>query len=172
MTSLTRTQRANLDKLATYLENLPADYKHFGMWEYFNPGANTESEIIEYVTNPNKQVHECGTSACALGHGPAAGISFHPKDFGAYGEPNWDTYSERFCGISDDNETYDTWDWLFGSEWSAYDDTHQGAAARIRFILAGNKIPNRFKSGRLFEMPDEDWHELTDAYQPYKVQPQ
>ena len=145
MTDLTRAQRTNLKKLAVYLENLPEDYGFFGMRDF----NSLEGEIaVEYALKNGglakfAEVNECGTVACAVGHGPSAGILFRKtKDFdtiesldgGKFKQPDWDTYSERFAPRFS-NE----WDWMFGPDWDDVDDTHRGAAARIRYILDGGE---------------------------------
>lgn len=112
--TLTRTQRSNLRKLATYLESLPAVYKHFDMAIYFRGSRNLTMD-----SSPA----ECGTVACAAGHGPAAGI-----------KPNayyWSDYVGR--NFTDDDG--DVYEFLFASSWCEIDNTHQGAAQRIRYFL-------------------------------------
>ena len=95
----TDEQRANLTKLADYLCNLPDDYQHFNM-SYF--------------------VSECGTSACAVGHGPAAGIPLKKDD-------NWLTYSyENFCFSGA------FWRYMFGSDWP---NCPKAAAHRIWEVI-------------------------------------
>lgn len=155
---LTRTQCNNLAKLATYLEGLPADYSHFSMDVFIKGGDEekedgNESSYVEYaLTNGGVGKHGCGTVACAIGHGPAAGIFFRKVELSSDStwdeeecdwlpikEPNWDKYSQRFAPL-------DTglWAWFFGSGWEDEDNTHQGAAARIRYVLDRNSIPEAF----------------------------
>lgn len=110
----------NLETLANYLEALPAGYRHFSMWtylshygrhDYFHPVDAGVSEM------------ECGTVACAVGHGPAAGLAALPGE-------NWEAYEQRVFGV-----TLAEWTWCFASSWGAIDNTPQGAAKRIRYML-------------------------------------
>lgn len=153
MAKLTRAQRANLKKLATYLENLPEDYQHFEMSEF---NSLSDADAVDYGLNNGgldrfSEANACGTVACAVGHGPSAGVLFRKgKDYvtyDCYGEkfvdPKWNEYSERFAPLRSDE-----WNWMFGAEWSDYDNTHRGAAARIRYLLDGNTPP--ITTGRYF----------------------
>ena len=103
----------NLRKLAKYLEKLPASYPHFSMFDYVSDGTQPQ-EAHEF---------ECGTVACAVGHGPAAGIK--PKK-----EEGWCEYEDRVFALAKSE-----WDWCFASEWRITDNTPQGAAKRILYML-------------------------------------
>jgi len=110
--------RENLEKLASYLEELPEDYEHFGMSSYFK----NNNGVIFYVDR-SPLAGECGTVACAVGHGPAAGIE--PS-----GHENWVGYARRAFDLSTSQER-----WCFSGAWAVIDDTPQGAAKRIRYML-------------------------------------
>lgn len=115
----------NLNKLADYLLALPPDYRDFDMGTFCKvPG--TEDEF-----SPDQSRHECGTVACALGHGPRAGIEPEPTE-------SWQGYCHRQFGLhwwSDEAE------WCFGGNWVLFDDTPRGAGLRIKWLLAGKPIP-------------------------------
>lgn len=129
-----KKHRDNLTKLATYLESLPDDYDHFGMDEY------NADEFGKVIRIENRR-YDCGTVACAVGHGPAAGIRLHKDN-------NWRVYAKRAFGVSASVwEDDPVWDYLFSHEWARYDDTHQGAAARIRTFLAGG-VPDGWEEAR------------------------
>lgn len=137
--TFTQQQRFNLHKLADYLDSLPADYEHFGMQTYYSgPGVFVAHDL--YVNAPRDFFTVCGTVACALGHGPAAGIPFTERDFGecigerTTGAIDFDKYMEKFTGD-------DAWEWLFSDEWAEVDNHHYGAAARIRFVLDKGWVP-------------------------------
>lgn len=120
-----KKHKDNLLKLATYLETLPDDYGHFNMSEYME---NIDGYYV-CITLQNKP--DCGTVACAVGHGPAAGIR-------VYGDTSWGDYAERVFGYM----TTDAFEYMFGSSWSDYDNTPKGAAARIRTYVALGHAPN------------------------------
>lgn len=110
---LSKQQVKNLRKLAAYLKTLPVDYPDFAMDEYVrgvDPGEQA-------------RVAECGTAACAAGHGPAAGVKPMPGE-------NWTDYSFRAFA-----DPLESWSWCFESTWSGVDNTAHGAAARIEFML-------------------------------------
>jgi hypothetical protein len=139
--ALTRTQPKNLAKLADYLEDLPEGYEHFGMSDYLQTD-NRDAEI-EYAKR-NGGVAHCGTAACAIGHGPAAGLLFKPSEFQLGSRlqpvPDWGAYARRFVAEEFDRN----YNWAFGGGWAAYDNHHWGAAARIRYLLAYGSPPAEF----------------------------
>lgn len=157
--ALTRTQRKNLAKLADYLESLPRRYRHFEMRDFTGLPEGDE-RLIEYARH-NGGVGKCGTVACAVGHGPAAGILFRRQDFHRmpHGRlrANWTRYSQRFAPRGLDEPEFD---WAFGSPWSKVDNHHWGAAARIRYLLKHGAPPDGF-----------DWFtnegEFVEAYRPF-----
>lgn len=109
---ISETQRANLAKLADYLAALPKNYEGFRM--------------STYSTETHKAIHECGTAACAAGHGPAAGIE-------AEEDEDWQSYVSRvFFPFLTDRAG---WLWCFSPAWQSHDNTPHGAAARIRWYL-------------------------------------
>jgi hypothetical protein len=109
---LTDEQRANLAKLAAYLRTLPADYRDFDM-STFCRGGNIP------------RVVPCGTAACAVGHGPSAGVEPIAED------TSWLAYADRVFGADCDAHY-----WMFGGGWGERDNTVLGAAARIEHTLA------------------------------------
>jgi len=115
---LSEEQIKNLRTLAAYLKTLPADYPDFEMNDYVSTG-----ELEAHVP-------KCGTAACAVGHGPNAGML--PLN----GE-TWGAYSMRVF-IADSQLTgsdCDPWEWCFDSQWSDVDNTAHGAAERILHML-------------------------------------
>ena len=128
-----KKQKDNLAKLATYLEALPADYDQFDMDDYNRrDGAHLHLDHRSY---------ECGTVACAVGHGPAAGIRVYSDGGG------WRSYAERVFGVEQNG--YDhrgaSFDFMFSAKWVNYDNTPAGVAARIRTFLAnGCEVPQNW----------------------------
>ena len=62
--------------------------------------------------------------SCAIGYGPDSGI---PK----LHDENWGEYYIRAFGVA---RGY-SWDWCFSGEWRYRDNTPQGAAARILYLV-------------------------------------
>jgi hypothetical protein len=69
-------KRKNLRKLAEYLLSLPEDYKHFNMGRFYceNYRKGYNSWWNNQEPDEIKPTMDCGTVACALGHGISAGI--------------------------------------------------------------------------------------------------
>lgn len=145
MINLTELQRSNLDKLATYLESLSEDYNHFDMATYMYGFGHSIDTLIHYVKH-NGGVDSCGTTACAVGHGPAAGIFFSDEELepdGIASEINWNLYAaNNFVGGDTHTQTPE-YHWCFGGSWVWHDNHHYGAAARIRYMLA-HGVPKDF----------------------------
>ena len=143
---LTPRRRENLAKLATYLEGLSKRYEHFSMRVF----AANFTDVVEYgLKNGGVEKYGCGTIACAVGHGPAAGILVTPSHLEGKDDIDWFSYTAaNFLGAWKPFEFEDhiysqphLFAWLFGEAWADVDNHHHGAAARIRYLLAGNDLP-------------------------------
>ena len=131
--------RRNLRKLANYLLNLSNDYDHFGMATYNNDGRPRQAMATA----------QCHTVACALGHGPYAGI----LPLTAEGSRDWSDYQAEVFGL----DCFE-WAWCFEAGWYRVDNTPKGAALRI-FYLLDEGVPQRYFS------PSRHYKKLyTNAY--------
>lgn len=118
----------NLTKLANYLENNVVQ-DHFDM-EYYYVDNNVEKTRPKEITI--EDYNTCGTVACAAGYGPAAGVE-------PYDNESWLTYiCNNFTGSNSI-----IYDWCFAPEWRYYDNTPEGAAKRIKFMLKYMATPIR-----------------------------
>lgn len=138
----TPAQRANLALLAAKLESLPKGYKHFKM-EYYLEVDNLDEEskaFIKYAQeNGGLGQWNCPAVACAIGHGPSAGILFKRSEID--GAPMWGRYAQRAFGARE-GEVYPLYAWLFSGYWGDVDNHHWGAAARIRYVLHHRQVPS------------------------------
>lgn len=160
MFKFAKEHRANLEKLATFLEGLPEDYQHFNMVTFACHNGTCEVDFTadNFAKHPKELLENCGTVACALGHGPAAGVPvgrlFLNRASLAYSGIDWDKYAKVRFGINREDQGYQNdgtfrwqcgnklWQFLFGPYWEETDNTPHGAAARIRFVLDGNDLPS------------------------------
>ena len=81
----------------------------------------------------------CGTMGCAIGHGPESGIPKFPGE-------TWAEYCVRAFGVTRGH----SWDWCFDGEWRYHDNTPQGAAVRILYLVEHGAPPadwDRFGAG-------------------------
>lgn len=196
---LTRTQKRNLAQLATYLEGLPADYQHFDMESYFDhtgscglEDAGLTSEVITaafdrghiedsaeakrdtlYANDIARFLGNCGTTACAIGHGPAAGVALRKKEIQSARVKgvtvvtgiDFHAYMARF-GVPD--AWGSAWSWLFCADWQSTDNSHYGAAARIRFLL---KHGGALRGEEYTAYPDQS-DRAVKAYAPFRIDSQ
>lgn len=73
--------------------------------------------------------HTCRTSACALGTAAYAGIG----SCSVHGD--WGTYSQKTFGFTSGYSDSDVWNFLFSDSWSGVDNTPEGAAARVLYLI-------------------------------------
>lgn len=133
--------RENLTKLATFLDELPENYRQFYMSDFTNSYLTPE-QLARYQSDPTYNL--CDSAACAVGHAPAAGIKVDPSTFTqqileGYSTDIWDAYVQAAFGIGFDGPEFE---FMFGGGWSEVDNTPKGAAARIRYVLDGKHIPH------------------------------
>jgi hypothetical protein len=135
--NLSAFQRDNLIKLLAHLMSLPDDYKYLDM-RHYQAVVTDKRELVESVDVQNpKMPGECGTVACAVGHGPAAGVPVTSKDRG------WYAYAERcFVGTSHDSyDFYVNFVFIFDGDWSGIDNSVKGVCARIGYFLTEGLPP-------------------------------
>ena len=125
----------NFLKLATKLDTVPQEEFHMEIYR----GILSKSGVP--LHRRFRSPSDCGTVGCALGHAPLTpGLETIPLDFPIHyilGEPQgrqleWDSYALRIFGISPES---DAGAFIFSSGWTPVDNTPQGAAARIRYLL-------------------------------------
>ena len=117
----TPQQRANCERLAVHL-SLDVTNKAFDMRSYCSSGQYAHLTLAD---------HECGTSACAVGHGPSLGVSVPA------GCLDWICYADEAFGA-----TAMAHDWLFSASWHHRYPTARDAADRINYALK-HGIPAR-----------------------------
>jgi hypothetical protein len=121
--------RKNLQALAKFLREL-ANPAHFNMRYYM---ADNDDGVREFQPREAKQYqNECGTVACAVGHGPFL-FPVIEDDL------SWGMYSERVFGLSLGDTT---WNFMFSGHWAKVDNTPLGAAKRIEYVLSGKPVPD------------------------------
>lgn len=124
-------REGNLRKLADGLSKLPEDYTKFTMADFvvdnggWNDGFKYTSTLCALL-----DMHKCGTSGCAVGHGPLLGIGV--EEFNDC-EGAWGTYCQKVLINRVVDE--EAWDWCFSSDWTHVDNTPHGAARRILWLL-------------------------------------
>lgn len=166
---LTKVNLKNLKKLADYLESLPRSYRHFDMENFIADREAYDERVVTYMLKNGGLYNNCGTPGCALGHGPAAGVlaergtDIVKTAWTVAEKVDWEQYGYRF--VDEETDEYRLiWDFLFSGMWGSLrfynedgdeieyqvkvDDHHYGAAARIRFILAGKEIPSDFDDNK------------------------
>jgi hypothetical protein len=125
--------RVNLEKLANYLDSLPEDYEHFDMRTFLTHQGECDIDPDVALMAGEDYLDNCGTVACAVGHGPAAGIPMNESE----APGGWEMYARRVFGTPFFSGKFD---YLFGPSWESIDNTPRGAAARIRLVLSGEEF--------------------------------
>lgn len=128
--------RRNLRKLADHLASLPEDYIYFHIDTYWSSVVprgqgygelNGLSVVEEHPIDVLDNVSECGAVACAIGHGPIAGIPLNPDDL------SWRAYAARVFGTHETGSRAGSY--MFGCYGNS--NNPQDAAERIRKVLDG-----------------------------------
>lgn len=104
----------NLTILANHLDHVPQPA--FAMDSFARD---------EHGDRLDPPAHECATVACAVGHGPGAGLPV--GDAQSWGEYAIDTF-----GLLPGSPEFS---WCFSGGWYWRDDTPAGAAKRIRHLI-------------------------------------
>jgi len=71
--------------------------------------------------------NHCGTTACAVGHGPLAGLP-------ALDGEDWRSYSDRVFGCSS-RKSIAAFIFMFGPNWTGLNNTAKGTARRMQYFL-------------------------------------
>ena len=142
----------NLTKLRDYLMSLPRSYKDFHMGSFatvYDDGRHWDLDEDDSILVEDYAMEipaNCGTSACAVGHGPNAGIKHRKNE-------SWERYSARtmihikernWDGSVDTSTSCTEWHWCFSGYWDQVDDHHWGAARRISYLIKHKKVPDWF----------------------------
>lgn len=160
--SIEPKHRANLEQIAEYLERLPSDYAHFSM-RYFNTMRTADAIRYGRENGGLEKYGSCGTVACVVGHGPAAGILVPESciniDYSGTYAVDWLIYMEEMFG-------HDAYNWCFSDGWASFDDTFRGAAARIRYYLANDGVTPEGFEGCYHQYV----RSLMELYRPYLLE--
>jgi hypothetical protein len=133
----------NLILLAERLEALPPAYSHFNMMDFVQDEHGEYVEAAEYPANiTRKLIHNCGTTACAIGHAPTI------RGLQARKDEDWNDYCLRVFGFERETKA---WDFAFGPDWAICDDERHGtahaAAKRLRYLATNGTPTDRYWDG-------------------------
>jgi hypothetical protein len=115
--------RENLQRMADYIRTVP----------------QSEFTMSTFRVNPNDIGHQCNTVGCVVGHCTILDKNPLPI-YSDTGEINFYLWSEQFTGL----EELFMWDWCFSSRWCVVDNTTNGAALRIKWLLKNGLPENWF----------------------------
>lgn len=154
---MNKQQFDNCVTLAKYLLSLPEDYEHFDMDNFYIKPEKLSDNIYTCVSPVDAGKPACGAVACALGHGPAAGII--PEE-----DICWIKYCAKYFGMIFGEVIYL---WCFDTDWTEVDNTPQGAGKRIAFMLekGHETIPDGFVEGgwsaSMYSDYEPNWDDIT-----------
>lgn len=109
---------------------------------------------MKYYTNGDLEAKDpenlCGTSCCLLGHAPKFfGVDENDFHHNSCQEFDYLYFSKRVFGVYWDLS--ERLDFVFSSDWSAIDNSVEGALKRLKYVLDGGKVPTN-----AFEFTDDD----------------
>ena len=132
----------NVKELAEYLKGLSANK---------NSATAIDFDMEYFCKEENYKSHNCGTSACAVGHFAIMIGAQINEDFvvlpDSQKQMGWMNFCRTYIGISSDNDESIVWDWLFSGDWDEVDNTALGAVARIEHFLE-HGIPTDFSTSK------------------------
>ena len=145
---LTPYHISNLETLSAFLksEEIPPPRFDIGSYASFIDLLE-EKEIkrdssfgwTQYFFEHQAEVYNhCGTTACAVGHGPLAGIPMLKGE-------EWGEYELRVFGVGQ-YKHQEAWGFMFSSFWDRdkLNNTAKGTAARIDYFLKQGDVPSEF----------------------------
>ena len=124
--------KENLQKMADYIRTVPQE--KFGMQMYRST----------YQATP-----ECSSVGCVIGHCTILATEPLPMMVGHEDRIDFENWSQQFTGLDFER---DEWEWCFGGRWVEGDNTPEGAALRIEWLIK-NGLP-------------ENWEEQAEGYEP------
>ena len=155
-------RRGNLEKLARFLEHRiePPKFDMSSFMTFEGRWVDNMVEALEAFYDEFEEkgdqtavYNHCGTSACAVGHGPLAGIPIKKRE-------DWVDYANRVFINQSAGSGGETWSFLFSGDWKDHDNTPIGAAARIWYLFENGTPVNRY---------GEVDHRNIGFYQDYKL---
>ena len=138
-------QHRNLYTLAAYLFDYKAPARKFDMGQYC---IHAEHRTIILPMDAAEVFNECKTIACAVGHGPMAGVPVPESLLLGYkkimqwrGEKGfWCEYASRAFGVGNYDDPLAKR--FFSAAWVNEDNSPKGAAQRILHFLEGKFSPS------------------------------
>ncbi len=137
----------NLQKIADHIRTVPQEM--FDMHHYRVKLAATRQ--IDYESSWAKP--ECDSIGCAIGHSTVLDIENVKKNFmhDIAGKPaiSFAHWSEQFTGLS---KSTPQWVWCFATNWGRVDNTPEGAARRIEWLVK-NGLPKNWDEQMMSNEP-------------------
>ena len=163
---LSEEAQSNLAELAAYLKSYAKRWWVNGDTSGGNKPIGFDLERFFQEDLLTKR-HECGTSACAIGHF-ALMRGFYVWQHGVFpieGSEGmtWADFSTNIIGVSPRGNQKRIWHWLFSSYWSDFDNTALGVVARIEYFLE-HGVPDEFSELDLSDDDGENADQVIDHY--------
>lgn len=106
--------KENLQRMADYIRTVPQEKFSMSVYRY----------------GQNQHLPKCGSVGCVIGHCTILDKA-NIKQWRDYeGDIEFGMWSQHFTGIKDE-----MWEWCFASEWANVDNTTNGAALRIEWLI-------------------------------------
>ena len=117
--------KENLQRMADYIRTIPQGKFDMQVWR-----------------NGQEEKAECDSVGCVIGHCTVLDAENIEKFIGFWDKIDFDTWSEFFTGIDTGSAK---WYWCFDADWHYRDNTPEGAALRIEWLIK-NGVPENWKS--------------------------
>ncbi len=120
--------KENLQRMADYIRTI-----------------NPSNFSMEFWRNGQEQKPECDSVGCVIGHCTVLDAENIENFIQPNGKIDFDEWSNHFTGIQSAE-----WYWCFDADWYYRDNTPEGAARRIEWLIK-NGVPEDWKSQMICE---------------------
>ncbi len=110
------------------------------MTDYIRTISQEKFSMVQFRDERDNVRHECNSIGCVIGH---CTVLDKPENipYRTDGELDFYAWSEKFTGIEFMSPV---WDWCFSGDWGEVDNTTEGAAKRIEYLLEKG-LPDEFE---------------------------
>ena len=122
--------KENLQRMADYIRTIPQEKFDMGLWR-----------------NGQEYEPECDSVGCVIGHCTVLDAENIENFIGFRDRIDFAKWSQFFTGIDADSAA---WYWCFDGDWHYRDNTPEGAARRIEWLIK-NGVPEDWKSQMICE---------------------
>ena len=125
--------KENLQRMADYIRTIPQEL--FDMSNYRCTNIEEGGNISEPI---------CNSVGCVLGHCTVLDAGNIRQILKTDLVLSYEAWAEQFTGMARQRDNPATWLYCFGSAWAYEDNTPEGAANRIEYVIKHGEAPPEY----------------------------